>query len=110
TQLDFDSANQVTNLGQVLAEARPRDSLTLWHLLRRVEGEDRIKVYERLAVLVPPPASVTREGILRLDRNMLDLWQDNLENSWTGASSLKKGWLKLWTSTLGRVKGVQGKK
>jgi hypothetical protein len=49
-------------------------------------------------VLAPPPASVTREGILRLDQPMLDLWWNALgfddisvwrhwEHSWSGAAT-----------------------
>jgi hypothetical protein len=29
-------------------------------------------------VLAPPPPTVTREGILRLDRQMLDTWWNSL--------------------------------
>ncbi|HET8922349.1 MAG TPA: FecR family protein [Candidatus Acidoferrum sp.] len=61
-------------LGILLVDARKSDALTLWHLLSRVSEADRGGVYDRLAALAPPPADVTREGILRLDRNMLDSW------------------------------------
>jgi len=61
-------------LGILLAEARPEDALTLWHLLSRVSDADRPALYDRLAALAPPPQSVTRDGILRLDRQMLDTW------------------------------------
>jgi hypothetical protein len=54
--------------------ARKEDALTLWHLLSRVSDADRPGLYDRLAVLAPPPADVTREGILRLDQKMLDSW------------------------------------
>jgi len=55
-------------------DARKNDALTLWHLLSRVSDADRPGVYDRLASLAPPPAGVSREGILRLDRPMLDAW------------------------------------
>jgi hypothetical protein len=61
-------------LGIILADSRKDDALTLWHLLARVSDADRPSVYDRLAALAPPPAGVTREGILRLDRPMLDSW------------------------------------
>jgi hypothetical protein len=61
-------------LGILLVDARKEDALTLWHLLSRVSDADRPGVYDRLAALAPPPADVTREGILRLDRHMLDSW------------------------------------
>ena len=68
------SAQQV-----ILREAKPPDVLTLWHLLPRVSESDRLIVYSRLAGLVPPPPGVTREGILHLDRNMLDSWWNALD-------------------------------
>jgi hypothetical protein len=65
-------------LGILLVDARKNDALTLWHLLSRVSDADRPGVYDRLASLAPPPAGVTREGILRLDRQMLDSWWNSL--------------------------------
>ncbi len=65
-------------LGILLTDARKNDALTIWHLISRVSDADRPGVYDRLAVLAPPPAGVTREGILRLDRPMLDSWWNSL--------------------------------
>src|SRR6266851_113850 len=65
-------------LGIILADSRKDDALTLWHLLSRVSDEDRLRVYDRLVALAPPPAGVAREGILRLDRQMLDSWWNSL--------------------------------
>lgn len=65
-------------LGILLVDARKEDALTLWHLLSRVSDADRPAVYDRLVLLAPPPADVTRDGILRLDRNMLDSWWNSL--------------------------------
>lgn len=62
----------------LLADARKNDALTVWHLLSRVDEPDRPRVFDRLAALAPPPAGVTREGILRLDRPMLDAWWNSL--------------------------------
>lgn len=79
--LDFDKLSldgRASALGTVLAEARQRDALTLWHLLSRVNASERGLVYDRMATLVPPPPGVTREGILQLDRRMLDLWWNQL--------------------------------
>jgi FecR-like protein len=100
-RLDFeDSTSQARaeDLAVILARSRKRDALTLWHLLSRVEEEQRIRVYDRLRELAPPPASVTKDGILRLDQSMLDLWWNALgfddisiwrhwEHSWSGAEA-----------------------
>ena len=62
----------------LLADARKQDALTLWHLLSRVGDAERPAVYEGLAVFAPPPKDVTREGLLRLDPQMLDSWWNSL--------------------------------
>ena len=65
-------------LDRVLASARPRDALTLWHLLQRVDGAARDRVYDRLAQVVPPPPGVTREGVRAGNQRMLEQWWDSL--------------------------------
>jgi len=70
--------NQSGFLQLVLHFARPRDAFTLWHLLSRSDGDDRGRVFDRLAQFIPPPAGVTREGILAGDSHMEDLWWDAL--------------------------------
>ena len=79
----FDVTEQSTDAGSkqlntILSQARPRDGLTLWHLLSRTTGPERAQVYARFAALVPPPRGVTRSGILNLDQSMLDLWWNSL--------------------------------
>ncbi|MDQ5846828.1 MAG: FecR domain-containing protein [Acidobacteriota bacterium] len=104
-----DSSN-TASLDLILKEARPRDTLTLWHLLERVEESARERIYDRMAVLTPPPDGVTREGVLQLDEQMLQQWKDKLVNTWTNESALRKTWIGLWTRALGKVRGLEGKK
>src|SRR5438094_344315 len=63
---------------QALAAARPEDAVSLWHLLRRVDRVLRGEVYDRLASLVPPPAGVTRQGALQLDRAPLETYWNTI--------------------------------
>jgi hypothetical protein len=83
TTIDFggDPSNS-TAIDALLKNARARDTLTLWHLLERVNVEERIKVYDKMAAFVPPPEDVTRDGILKLDPTMLNRWRDALEPTW----------------------------
>ena len=75
----FDFAGGGTEaLDMVVAEARRRDALTLWHLLVRTTGDDRGRVYDRLAGLVEVPEGVTREAVLAGDKRVLQLWWDEL--------------------------------
>src|SRR5271169_1515316 len=68
----------------VLADARPRDAYTLLNLFRRVDPEDRGRLYDRLALLLPPPAGVTRQNAV--DGDDLSPWWDEL-----GLGHPKKG-------------------
>ena len=81
---DPDAHTRSAALTWILDQARPRDTLTLWHLLARVDGNDRARVYDKVAALAPPPAGVTREGVLALDQKMLDAWRNELELKWMG--------------------------
>lgn len=72
------SESRASALAIILAQARAKDGLTLWHLLSRTSGSDRAHVYARFAALIPPPPGVTREGILNLDQSMLDLYWNSL--------------------------------
>jgi hypothetical protein len=90
SRVDFDhdsvAPGRATPLEIVLSGARVRDTLTLWNLLPRVSGGERGKVYDHLARLVPPPAGVTREGVLKLNQQMLDAWKEQLEFRWADNS------------------------
>ena len=93
---DFDGndTQRADALTTVLAEARERDALTLWHLLSRTDGDDRGRVYDRLAALVPPPAGVTREGVLRGDQAMLEAWWGELG---LGTADFWRMWTTRWS-------------
>jgi hypothetical protein len=80
---DFDfSGGGESALRTILAVARPRDTLTLWHLLSRVEAPLRPLVYDRMVALAPPPNSASREKLLALDPTALKSWKDELAWTW----------------------------
>ena len=85
-KVDFDSNASVRSAALVamLDQAREKDTLTLWHLLARVDGQDRVRVYDRMLALASTPPGVTREGVLQLDQKMLDAWRSALETTWMG--------------------------
>jgi hypothetical protein len=80
-------------LETILASARPRDGLTLWHLLTRVPEARRAEVFDRFANLVTLSPEVSRAVVLRKDPRMIDLCWDalNLENT-----SWWRGWERRW--------------
>lgn len=94
---DKDPASKSGALSTMLAQSRPRDTLTLWHLLARVNGDDRARVYEKMVGFAPPPAGVTREGVLQLDKKMLAQWRDTFSWGVFNGKGMKKG-VKNWKS------------
>ena len=73
---DLSSREHAQQLTIILAQARTKDALTLWHLLSRTDDSGRAQVYDRLSALVPPPNGVTRDGICSLNHQMLDRYWD----------------------------------
>ena len=93
-RLDFSpGAGTTPALALVLDQSEERDEVTLWHLLTRVQGPDRDRVFDRLASFVPPPTGVSRDGIRAGDRRMLDAWWDALG---LGTTSLWRTWSQQW--------------
>ena len=81
---DFDNGGKDPSpaLDVVIREARVRDTLTLWHMLSRVDMAERQRVYERIAQFEPPPSSVSRDQILALDSDALRRWREELAWKW----------------------------
>jgi hypothetical protein len=79
--LDFDNGGSAA-LDTVLKEARVRDTLTLWHLLSRVDQNERARVFERMTSLAPLPKDVAPEDVLALDPATLKRWREELAWTW----------------------------
>jgi hypothetical protein len=92
-KIDFEQntpASKTAALDTLLCESRKRDTLTLWHLLVRVDSNDRARLYEKMSGFVPAPDGVTREGVMQLNQRMLELWRDKLEPSWSDRTGVSK--------------------
>ncbi len=77
----------------ILVLARPRDAMTVWHLLRRVPASRRGDVYDALAQLMKIPASVSRDHVINGDAKSIDALWDALD-----LGSI--GWWRQWKSRL----------
>jgi hypothetical protein len=80
-EFDF-AAGGSPALSVVLAESRVRDTLTLWHLLSRVDASERARVIDRIAELTPLPDTVSRDRALQLDAETLTHWREELAWTW----------------------------
>ena len=73
----------------VVQTTRPEDGLTLWHLLSRTQGVQRLKVYAALASRVKLPADVTEDAILRGDARAMD-------KAWDALQLGDTSWWRIW--------------
>jgi hypothetical protein len=89
----FDQNGDGTAVTQIVSEARPRDAITLWHLLRRVPVESRGPVFDRLAQLIHVPATVNRSGIVSGDGAMMDALWNSLDLGDTN-------WWRMWKTRI----------
>jgi hypothetical protein len=87
----FDADSDQPAVVAILANARARDAISLWHLLRRVQPNDRGRVFDRLAQLITVPAGVTRQGVLAANPQMIDSLWNTLD---LGDTS----WWRMWKS------------
>ena len=80
-------------LAALLGGADVRATITLLHLLPRVESSFREPIAARLAALVPPPTGVTIERVLQLDASAMAAWEAVLRPRWSAES--ENAWRKL---------------
>jgi hypothetical protein len=90
-RLDAGQLGARAALDQVLKDARPRDALSLWHLLSRLDESAAGPVYDRLATIAPPPRGVTKELALARDQRALDAWWDSFG---LGEAAYFRLWMK----------------
>jgi hypothetical protein len=78
---DFENGGR-TAVDVVIAEARVRDTLTLWHLMSRVQAADRERVFDRIVALAPLPKDVSKAELMTLNSEALKKWREELAWSW----------------------------
>jgi len=86
-------AGDESALDAALSSARPRDAFSLWHLMKRLNGTERARVFDRFSQLAPMPAGVTRVAIERGDRGALDRAWEALD---LGSAAWWRGWERRW--------------
>lgn len=61
-------------VNSILKHATKPDAVTLINLLPKVEGDNKMKVYERLTRIAPPPGVLTGDSIPYFDSKALNEW------------------------------------
>jgi hypothetical protein len=74
-EFDFGKERDVA-LNTILNEAGKEDLLTLWHILSRAGNEEKEKVFNRIKELSAVPESITADGIINGNKDMMnELWE-----------------------------------
>ena len=89
----YDENGDEQSIKTILKEARKRDAITLWHLLRRVPPAERGAVYDRVAAFLTIPSGVTRSGAIDGNAAMLD-------GLWNSLDLGDTSWWRMWKSHL----------
>lgn len=71
---DFAPGGRAAALDRILSRTQPADAITLWHLIARAPAAQRGGIFDVLARQQPPPAGVTRAGIVAGDSAMRNAW------------------------------------
>jgi hypothetical protein len=67
------------SVGTILTKMTKKESLSLWHIIQLISTENRSIAFDKLNELIPAPSSVTKEGILALNKTMLLDWRQEIE-------------------------------
>lgn len=82
-----------TGISVLLDKARPKDGLSLWHLLSRTDSGQRRAVFTRFKRLVARAAPIEESAILRGDRAALDAAWNALQ---LGPTDWWRTWKRNW--------------
>ncbi len=76
----FDNgSNNATSIDKIIRYARQSDAFTLFDLIKKTALLERGKLFQAIANYFPPPESVTKNGIMELDKKMLLQWWEDIE-------------------------------
>ena len=94
----FEKSRDAAAVNSLLDAATPGTTVTLWHLLPRVDGTDRAAVAKKLAQLSPLPAGAQLEAIIQLDPRSMEAWRGAMEPAWSSerVHFWKRWWRTLW--------------
>lgn len=67
------------SVGTILTQMTKKESLSIWHIIQLISTENRSIAFDRLNEFIPVPSSVTKEGILALNKDMLLDWRQEIE-------------------------------
>jgi hypothetical protein len=80
-------------LHAALSLARPRDAISIWHLLTRTNGQERMASFARFSELVKLPDDLTKERVMEGDPSAIDEMWNALD---LGDTKWWRTWKRPW--------------
>jgi hypothetical protein len=77
SEFDFEDGGE-NAIAALLAEARPRDGMTLWHLIPRVGKAERERIVDFMSQAWPLPEKVSRDEVVAGSMNALNDWAQSM--------------------------------
>jgi Putative zinc-finger len=77
TSFDFENGGEPA-LEEILKDAGKLDAISLWYLIKNANVEEKELIYNKLEELVPPPGSITYNGIMNGNNEMLFKWGEKI--------------------------------
>lgn len=75
-------AGEGSAFDRVVAGCGAGDTITLWHLMRRIDPQERGRAWDRLSRHVPAPKTASREAVVRGDRAAIADYYEVLVPLW----------------------------
>jgi hypothetical protein len=80
-------------LHTTLSLARPKDAISIWHLLTRTQGQERVIAFTRFSELVKLPGDLTKQRVLQGDPSAIDEMWNALD---LGDTNWWRTWKRPW--------------
>ncbi len=90
---DYGQNPEPEALHSALTLARPKDAISIWHLLTRTHGQERIAVFTRFSELVKLPGDLTGQRVLHGDPTAVDEMWNALD---LGDTKWWRTWKRPW--------------
>ncbi len=77
----FDAGDS-TAVAEIVEAATRADAFTLWHMLARTTGADRLAVFRKLDQVAHLPVAVRKQDVLACQPGALEAWRDEIDSGW----------------------------
>lgn len=88
---DLDADRQELNFTVMLVESEVPDTLSLFHMVERVDPRRRLLIVDRICTLVPLPADIERRRLLQAEPRALGRWREHLMPVWRARPQPRDG-------------------